>query len=301
VTNQAGSVVETTTYDPWGEIVSGGTANKFLYTGQEHDGETGLHYYNARYYNPDIRRFTQPDDIIQNIYDPQMLNRYSYVRNNPIKYTDPSGHFINPFTILSAINTISDIFSAAKSQSSPQKSNNNLGAHKPTSGGSAPLNKVLGSNSSSGSDGRPQTPPGVSIKQNVSDAQAHKVNLSIFNLNNPVAQTKNTYNTLWFINKVNYGGDWDYKKYDNNKYQDYGNWHYGVVGSAAGYPGPILQVGAGVAQQIYNLKETAAQRPYNVQPTSPLEFFDAVESNGFSRDQYRIKQGIGDFYSNSYY
>lgn len=79
-----------------------------------------------------------------------MLNRYSYVRNNPLRYTDPSGHFINPLTILSAINTIKDLFGSTKSHPTPQKTNSNIGAHKPTSAGSAPLNKVLGSSSSSG-------------------------------------------------------------------------------------------------------------------------------------------------------
>ncbi|HZE86742.1 MAG TPA: PA14 domain-containing protein [Methylomirabilota bacterium] len=94
VTNQSGTVVETTAYDPWGKIKSGGTASKFNYTGQEHDSETGLDYYNARYYSSDIRRFTQPDDIIQDVYNPQDLNRYTYARNNPLRYTDPSGHSI---------------------------------------------------------------------------------------------------------------------------------------------------------------------------------------------------------------
>ncbi|MBI5123084.1 RHS repeat-associated core domain-containing protein, partial [Candidatus Roizmanbacteria bacterium] len=92
ITNQTGALVEATNYGPWGEIKSGGTQSKFEYTGQEHDGETGLNYYNARYYNSDIRRFTQPDDIIPDLYNPQTLNRYSYVNNNPLKYTDPSGH-----------------------------------------------------------------------------------------------------------------------------------------------------------------------------------------------------------------
>jgi RHS repeat-associated protein len=93
MTNQAGALVEKTEYDPWGEVKAGGTKSKFLYTGQEKDDETNLHYYNARYYDPHIRRFTQPDDIIQDVYDPQSLNRYSYVRNNPLRYTDPTGHF----------------------------------------------------------------------------------------------------------------------------------------------------------------------------------------------------------------
>ena len=86
--------LEQTKYDPWGEVKSGGTKSKYLYTGQEKDLETGLNYYNARYYNSHTRRFTQPDDIIQNIYNPQSLNRYSYVLNNPLRYTDPTGHLI---------------------------------------------------------------------------------------------------------------------------------------------------------------------------------------------------------------
>ena len=82
---------------------SGGAASKFQYTGQERDAETGLHYYNARYYDPHIRRFTQPDDIIQNVYNPQGLNRYSYVWNNPLKYIDPTGH-INILNYNNALN-----------------------------------------------------------------------------------------------------------------------------------------------------------------------------------------------------
>ncbi len=62
------------------------------YTGQVLDEETGLYYYNARYYDPEIGRFVQADSIVPSAGDPQTLNRYSYVRNNPLMYTDPSGH-----------------------------------------------------------------------------------------------------------------------------------------------------------------------------------------------------------------
>ena len=37
--------------------------------------------------------------MIQNVYDPQSLNRYSFERNNPLKYTDPSGHNLAPLTV----------------------------------------------------------------------------------------------------------------------------------------------------------------------------------------------------------
>lgn len=92
LTNQSGTVVEKTSYEPFGEVKSGGTKSKFQYTGQEKDAETGLNYYDSKYYDSHIQRFIQADPIVQDVYDPQMLNRYSYVRNNPLKYTDPSGN-----------------------------------------------------------------------------------------------------------------------------------------------------------------------------------------------------------------
>jgi RHS repeat-associated protein len=62
------------------------------FTGQEIDNETGLYYYNARYYDPQLCRFITADTLVVHGYDPQDLNRYAYARNNPLKYTDPSGH-----------------------------------------------------------------------------------------------------------------------------------------------------------------------------------------------------------------
>jgi len=62
------------------------------YTGQIFDDDTGLYYYGARYYDPELGRFIQPDSIVPSAGDPQTLNRYSYCGNNPLKYVDPSGH-----------------------------------------------------------------------------------------------------------------------------------------------------------------------------------------------------------------
>ena len=78
---------------PFGEQIIG-MGDRYSFTGQEKDSETELMYYGARYYSPILGRFTQPDTLLQNVYDPQLLNRYSYARNNPLKYTDPSGHAI---------------------------------------------------------------------------------------------------------------------------------------------------------------------------------------------------------------
>jgi RHS repeat-associated protein len=62
------------------------------FTGQVLDAETGLYYYNARYYDPELGRFIQPDTAIPDLSNPQSYNRYSYCVNNPLRYTDPSGH-----------------------------------------------------------------------------------------------------------------------------------------------------------------------------------------------------------------
>ena len=90
--SQSGSVIESSSYYPFGAIRTGGTQGKYLYTGQQNDQETGLDYYNARYYSPQIRHFTQPDNVIADPYNPQNLNRYAYVNNNPLTHNDPSGN-----------------------------------------------------------------------------------------------------------------------------------------------------------------------------------------------------------------
>src|SRR4030065_178356 len=49
-------------------------------------------YYGARWYDPVVGRFLQADTIVPSPGNPQSLNRYSYVLNNPLRYKDPSGH-----------------------------------------------------------------------------------------------------------------------------------------------------------------------------------------------------------------
>jgi hypothetical protein len=53
----------------------------------------GLYFYNARWYDPLLGRFTQPDSIVPQAGSPLAWDRYSYVNNNPINYSDPSGHW----------------------------------------------------------------------------------------------------------------------------------------------------------------------------------------------------------------
>jgi RHS repeat-associated protein len=80
-------------YYPWGgtRYDTGTTPTSYRYTGQR-QAEVGLYYYGARYYDPQVGRFVSPDSIIPNPGDPVSFDRFAYVRNNPLKYVDPSGH-----------------------------------------------------------------------------------------------------------------------------------------------------------------------------------------------------------------
>jgi len=81
-----------TQYFPYGATRSGTVSTTYRFTGQRLDDSTGLYYYGARYYDAALGRFIQPDTIVPNPVNPQALNRYSYVLNNPLRYTDPTGH-----------------------------------------------------------------------------------------------------------------------------------------------------------------------------------------------------------------
>jgi RHS repeat-associated protein len=98
VTNASGQVVRRHDVMPFGEEVSPTVPNpdKQLFTGHERDAETSLDYFGARYYRADVGRFTTVDPVYtwtENLVDPQRWNRYSYVRNNPLKYVDPDGRY----------------------------------------------------------------------------------------------------------------------------------------------------------------------------------------------------------------
>jgi RHS repeat-associated protein len=94
--DKSGNLIQSFTYSAFGQSRYTLDANLFKpsrrYTGQVLDEGTGLYYYNFRYYDPNLGRFTQPDDIIPDLANPQSYNRYSYCVNNPLRYTDPNGH-----------------------------------------------------------------------------------------------------------------------------------------------------------------------------------------------------------------
>ncbi|MEM8535960.1 MAG: RHS repeat-associated core domain-containing protein, partial [Chloroflexota bacterium] len=92
----SGAVESQQEFDPWGVVHQGGidsSTTTLNFTGQRRD-DTGLLYYHARYYDPRLGRFLSPDILVPDPANPQDWNRYTYVRNNPMNATDPTGHYV---------------------------------------------------------------------------------------------------------------------------------------------------------------------------------------------------------------
>ena len=75
---------------------SGTTPTDYRYTGQLSQVDAvGLYYYGARWYDPALGRFVSPDTIVPlESQGVQAWDRYAYVRNSPVNYTDPTGHVV---------------------------------------------------------------------------------------------------------------------------------------------------------------------------------------------------------------
>jgi len=94
MTDSSGQQLKTYDYDAYGQTIgsSGNAANERGFTGHISDSESDLVYMQARYYDAVLCRFISADTIVPNPINPQAFNRYSYVYNNPISNTDPTGH-----------------------------------------------------------------------------------------------------------------------------------------------------------------------------------------------------------------
>jgi RHS repeat-associated protein len=93
-TDISGTLVAETRYLPYGEErwTNEAQPTDFTFTGQRAERGFALMDYNARYYDPGLGRFVSADTLVPEAGNPQALNRYAYAGNNPVRYTDPSGH-----------------------------------------------------------------------------------------------------------------------------------------------------------------------------------------------------------------
>jgi RHS repeat-associated protein len=91
----SGGSATTQFYKAWGDVRTGSLnalATRYTFTGQAAEDSLGLMYYHARWYDPLLGRFISADTIVPNAYDPLAHDRYAYVRSNPLRFVDPSGH-----------------------------------------------------------------------------------------------------------------------------------------------------------------------------------------------------------------
>ncbi len=95
LTDSTGAVVDSYAYDPWGKVLSSAETvpNPFRYAGYYYDSVTNLYYLWHRYYDPELKRLLTQDLLRGAVAETQSLNRYFYVRDNPLRYKDPTGLF----------------------------------------------------------------------------------------------------------------------------------------------------------------------------------------------------------------
>jgi RHS repeat-associated protein len=106
---QPSALTSTLTTEALGNPVAqwGSTANPYRFAGAwgyRDDGDAGLLYVGARYYEPAVGRWTSADKWLGDIYRPLSLNRYLYCEDEPVNYVDPSGRVpIMPFVALAVL------------------------------------------------------------------------------------------------------------------------------------------------------------------------------------------------------
>lgn len=131
VTDAQGAAVEQSVFYPYGKnrARSGSFNSEYRFTGKELDGETGLHYFGARYYDSGAGRFVSVDPLIKdqantfkNPLEAAKIDTYEYSTKNPLKYIDPTGHeakdVISWFGPPANTNTISEIAGLAANSTS---------------------------------------------------------------------------------------------------------------------------------------------------------------------------------------
>jgi RHS repeat-associated protein len=105
ITDSAGVIKAESDYYPWGGELQfvNNDSNDYKFTGKERDSESGLDYFGARYYSNGLGRWVSADWSPKPVpvpfadpHDPQTLNQYAYVRNNPLSKNDPDGHCGTP-------------------------------------------------------------------------------------------------------------------------------------------------------------------------------------------------------------
>jgi type VI secretion system secreted protein VgrG len=214
------------------------TNERNRFTGHARDRDTGYDHTLWRKLDSVQGRWTSPDPYggSMEIGNPQSFNRYAYVLNDPVNLMDPLGLF----------------------QLAPQVDYSGLwslwlGRQELLEVAIQPVGEgggggIIGDNQQNGSETKsekkpcpsvPESPPGVSVDENIKKALRHK-------FSGPFRAYSDA---KWFKNKVTHKGPWDYKRIDI-KYENFGNFNYGATGAAIGFDLITLHSEAGRTQAV---------------------------------------------------
>ena len=132
VTDDEGTIVEETCFYPFGasrhEFEPKNLREAYKFTQKERDRESALHYFEARYQSATLSRFLTPDmkyadpdslvaaDLASFLFNPQKINLYAYVLNNPLKFVDPTGLDDKPAKRKVLVAYTRDMFTDAQSR-----------------------------------------------------------------------------------------------------------------------------------------------------------------------------------------
>jgi RHS repeat-associated protein len=248
-------------FDAFGQPLRGAHDDPYGYKAQYayRTDPTGLVLCGYRYYDPYRGRFLTPDPLRQGA-DP-----YAYCAHDPVNQVDPWGLYdvevpgygkwsVNPNILTEEENDDHDKFVMYRGDGSGQYAdwNGNVYNQQGKNIGQIPLDTLLTG----------LVPADIDLDANVEEAKKHK------------------YNFIWLYNQVKNRAPWDYKQRDKSLV-DFGNFHFGVVGSALGLSEEVLLRGAGWGQSRAGTSNPAYGKfwwkpPYGDDP----------------RDQHMIRLGI---------
>ena len=323
-------------YKPYGEDRDAGTSlnTDRKFTGQTEDEAAGLYWYQSRAYDPAIGRFVSPDTIVPDPSNPQSLNRYGYVRNNPLKFVDPSGHSDEWFNeawrgefydVHGRDPNFADYVYRRDSMETVSRGDDWSVQHwtdtNYNTGGEPRYNHLAGEFFSmakqggwfhdlSGADQAAiqfNIPVGVDLVENIRISEAGDPSRTASTyvrgtlVTGPVGGVMHVgadaaADEAAWLNRVRDYGAWDYKRRldDHEVYQDFGNFNFGMTGAARGHSLEYLLAGAWADQTVKNLAQVLGS-PFGLS-SHPGDSPDQPLIGDQPRDTAMIKLGYA-FYT----
>jgi RHS repeat-associated protein len=285
VTNSSGTTIATNVYDEYG-IPSSGNLGRFQYTGQTWLPELGMYYFKARVYSPTLGRFLQPDPIGYG----DGMNMYAYVGGDPVNFTDPTG--LECVSWREGGGAYDDGEGGAVVVAGRLK--NACWSNGGGGGGTRYFDGGGGGGGGGGGEEQPicHGPPTPKGADRAKLAALTRRNAKI--ARDAARQVGPITAPLWFHSSVRSGGPWDYKRSTSRPrggpmFEDFGNYHYGYVGTAMGFPAGMLLREAGRAQI-----GDGTSRPEWGTPGHPIWGGGKPPYGDDPVDQGHIRNGISD-------